>query len=188
MKRILLATLLGGLIIFVWGSIHHMFLPISSAEFSGLPNEEAVLEVLAENIPEPGQYFYPWIDMSQQPSDAEMEAWNEKHRNGPVGILLYRPIGGEPMPPTMMVNEFLSNIFTALLLALIAASLAGSWLKRSMLLSLVGLFAAGAISFSTWNWFGYPFIGMVSEALEVFIAALLAGMLIAKLVPAPKMQ
>lgn len=185
MKRILLATLLGGLIIFVWGSIHHMLLPISSAEFSELPNENAVLEALTQNIPEPGEYFYPWIDMGEQHSDAEMDAWNEKHRTGPVGILLYRPIGGEPMPPMMMVSEFLSNLFTALLLALIAASLTGTWIKRSMLLSLVGLFAAAAISFSEWNWFGYPFIGMISEAIEMFFAALFAGLLIAKLVPPP---
>ncbi len=44
-------------------------------------------------------------------------AWTQKHRNGPVGLLLYKPIGGEPMPPTLLLNEFLSNRATALIAA-----------------------------------------------------------------------
>jgi len=188
LKRILLATLLGGLAIFVWGSVYHMLVPFASAGLSELPNEPAVLQSLSEQIPDAGLYFYPWMDMSQNPGDEEQAAWTEKHRNGPVGLLLYKPIGGEPMPPMLLLNEFLSNLATALILALIASALMGTWMKRALLLSSLGVFAWCALSFSSWNWFGFPFMNILSEGFDIVPATFFAGLIVARLVPPPKTQ
>lgn len=186
MKKVLLATLLGGLAMFIYTSLHHTVLPFASMGWESMPNEEAVLSSLEENLPEEGLFFFPGMDMSREHSEAEQEAWEEKHRNGPAGLLLYRPRGGEPMPASMLVIEFVSTVFAAFILALLAASLHGSYLKRAILLSVVGLFGWLAISISDWNWFGFPFAGILSEGIDIYLGALFAGLVIARIVPAPE--
>ncbi len=185
MKRILLAALGGGILVFVWGAIAHMLIPIGDMGMSTLENEDAVLEAFRSNIPRPGMYFFPGWDWSREMTPEQESTWMEKHRNGPAGLLIYRPKGGEPMPPSMLVSELISNILGAFILALVAASLIGSYIRRALLLSLVGLFAWLAISISAWIWYGYPFAYSVGEGLEVYIGTLLAGLVVAKLVPAP---
>jgi hypothetical protein len=188
MKRILLAGLLAGILIFVWSAVAHMFLGIGMAGTSILPNEDAVLADLRTNLPEAGLYFFPGWDMSREPTPEQEAAWMEKHRNGPAGLLVYKPRGGEAMPPSVFINELISNIVAALLAAFIAAALAGSFLKRALLLSLLGLFAWFSISVSYWIWYAFPLPFIVSEGIDVFVGALLAGFLIAKIVPAAVVQ
>ncbi len=185
MKRILLATLLGGLIIFIWGAFSHMFLPVGDMGMSVFANEDAVLETLRDNVPEPGMYFFPGWDWSREMTPEQEAAWTEKHRNGPTGLLVYRPKGGEPMPPSMLISELVSNLLGALIMAVIAAALVGSYIKRALLLSLFGLFAWFAISVSSWIWYAFPGAYVFGEGIDVYVGALLAGLAIAKLVPAP---
>ncbi len=186
MKRILLAGLLAGILIFVWSAVAHMFLGVGMAGTSMLPNEDAVLADLRGNLPEAGLYFFPGWDMSREPTPEEEAAWTAKYKSGPAGLLVYKPLGGEPMPASMLINELISNVLAALLAAFIAAALAGSFLKRALLLSLLGLFAWLSISISYWIWYSYPLPFIVSEGIDVFVGALLGGFLIAKIVPAPQ--
>jgi hypothetical protein len=74
MKRIALAALLGGLVVFIWGAFSHMVLPIGSMGLSALPNEEAVLTTLRTSVTEPGLYFFPWMDPSEK-SQEKQDAW-----------------------------------------------------------------------------------------------------------------
>jgi hypothetical protein len=185
MKRILLASILGGIIIFVWGGISHMVLPVGEMGMSSLPNEDAVLESFKTNVPDAGLYFFPGWDWGKDVSAEKEAAWTEKHKTGPAGLLIYRPKGGEPMPPTMLISEFGTNFIAALIAALMAASLVGSYFKRALLLSLFGLFAWFAVSASYWIWYSFPASFILAEGIDVYVGALLAGFLIARIVPAP---
>ncbi len=185
MKRILLAALAGGFIIFVWGAFAHMALPAGTMGMSTLPNEDAVLQALGSNVPHPGLYFFPGWDMSGENTPEEEEAWMEKHRNGPAGMLIYQPKGGEAMPPTMLITEFLSNVITAFIIALLAASLVGPYLRRALLLSLFGVFAWCAISLSFWNWYHFPMAFIAGEGIDVVFGTALAALAVAKIVAAP---
>lgn len=185
MKRILLAALLGGLAIFVWTSVAHMFLPIGGMGISMLPNEDVVLQSLADNIPAEGMYMFPGWDMSKKPTEAEEAAWYEKHRNGPAGLMIYKPKGGEAMPPSMLINEFISNFLAALIIALVGASLTGGYGRRVLLLTLFGFFAWFSISASYWIWYGFPAPAVIAEGIDIVVGALLASLVVAKLVPAP---
>ncbi len=46
-KRVLLAGLLGGIAMYVWTAIAHMILPLGEAGIQEIPNEQAVLAVIA---------------------------------------------------------------------------------------------------------------------------------------------
>ena len=58
--KILLAGILGGIVMFIWTSIAHMFLPLGEAGISEIPNESAVLSAMQSNIDEQtGLYIFP---------------------------------------------------------------------------------------------------------------------------------
>ena len=183
MKRILLAALVGTVVAYVWTTVAHMFLPIGMMGISLLPNEDVVLQSLAENVPTAGMYIFPGWDVNKEMTDAEESAWYEKHRNGPAGIMIYQPKGGEAMPPSMLITEFVSILLATLILAFVAAALAGSYGTRVLLLTLFGFFAWFSISVSYWNWYSFPALAIIAEGIDIIIGALVSALVIAKMVP-----
>jgi hypothetical protein len=188
MKRILLAALAGGFIIFVWGSVSHMLLGAGMFGVSVMANEDAVLEAFSANVPDEGLYMFPAWDQDAGSFEEPDEGWMNKYRNGPAGILIYQPKGGEVMPPSMMPMEFGSNFLAALIAALLASALAGSYGKRVALLSLLGLLSWLMISVSYWNWYHFPMAFIAGEAIDVVLATVFAALAIAKIVPAPSVN
>ena len=63
--RIVIAGVLGGLVLFFWGFVSHMFLPLGEMGHEMPKNEDAVLAVLKENLGEEGYYFIPGISAEQ---------------------------------------------------------------------------------------------------------------------------
>jgi len=183
MKRILLAGLLGGLVVFVWGAISHMLLPIGTMGLRSLPNEDAVLEVFRTSVPEAGLYFFPGMNPSDTSKEAQ-EAFAAKYRTGPAGLLVYRPIGGDVLSPRQLVTELLTNILGALLAAWVVARTRGTYLQRAVLVGSLGLFAWISISLSYWNWYGFPTAFICAEGIDQVVGWLLGGLVIAKLAPA----
>ncbi len=186
MKRILLAALLGGLAAFVWSFISHMILPFGEAGVRTLPNEEAVLTALSGSIPEAGFYIFPLMGDPSKATEEEQAQWAEKYRTGPAGILVYRPLGGEFSFPRLLVVELLTNVLAALIAALLLARIVGSYLQRVLMVAALGVFAWLSISISYWNWYGFPTSFILAEGLDQFLGWLVAGLVIAKIVPSPR--
>lgn len=63
-KRILLAGILGGIALFVWGSVSHLALGLGEIGIKEIPNEAAVLAALRAGISEPGFYFFPGLGVA----------------------------------------------------------------------------------------------------------------------------
>jgi len=164
MKRTLLAGLLGGIAMFAWGSVSHMLLPISEIGIKEIPNEAAMLEAMEKNLAEPGLYLFPGMGLPPNATPEQQKAaWNkamEKHKTGPAGVLVYRPIGGEALSPTQLLTEFASNVMIGLLAALLlllhAVNSLPSFWHRLLYAALLGLLPGLAISVSYWNWYGFP--------------------------------
>jgi hypothetical protein len=118
-RQLIIATLLGGLTMFIWGGFSHLVL-FSGTGFKQLPNEDKVMEVLKTNISEQGLYFFPGKDFrnSTKEQDAIFES---KFRNGPVGLLVYRPIGGNPFEVGKLITQFVSNLMSVFIAVLIAS-------------------------------------------------------------------
>jgi hypothetical protein len=179
MKRILLAALLGGLVAFAWSAIDHMVLPVGSAGIRQLPQEDALLQSMRELVPESGLYFFPGMDMRGGASKEEQEAWEAKMRTGPDGMLLYHAGGGVGMTPMLFIKEFLSDVIAALIAALVIAQLGPGRLRRALTVMLMGLFSWFAISFSYWNWYGFPGSFILAEGFDQVVSWFLAGLAMA---------
>ncbi len=183
MKKTLLAGILGGVIAFIWSAIVHM-LPFTHHLGLSTMNEHegAVMAALKSNLPEPGLYFFPGMDMTRKMTQEQMDTWTAKYQAGPAGLLLYHPNGGQPMAPKLLVIEFLSTVVCGLIAAFILSATVGSLMIRATMVMLIGLFGWLAISVSQWNWYGYPFSFIALDAIDQLIGWLLAGILMAKMI------
>lgn len=175
MKKILLAGVVGGLVMFIWGAIAHTVLPIGTMGLKILPNEDAVLGPMKQAVPESGLYFFPGMDMSRKLTEAEQRAWEAKCEAGPTGLLLYTAHGSKPMSPRQLLAELITDILSALILASVFSRMTGSVGCRALAGALLGVFAWLSISTSYWTWYNFPAAFVIGEGLDQTIGWFLAG-------------
>jgi hypothetical protein len=80
MKKQIIAILVGGLILFIWQFVSWAAIPIHKSEYGYTPNQDKILEALAQNLPEEGTYHlpYPAPGTSHEQAEAEMIARMDK--------------------------------------------------------------------------------------------------------------
>src|SRR5438874_7546772 len=116
--RILIAGIIGGILMFVWGAVSHMTLGIGEMGFKTIPNEVSVVSNRKTNLLEPGMYILPGVDMTRTMTPEEEAAWTTKYKEGPTALVIYNPTGMSPFSPQQLGIELLSNILAAIILAL----------------------------------------------------------------------
>ena len=178
--RILVAAILGGIALFAWGAVAHMVLGLGDTSFKGIPNEEMVLGTMKQNITQPGLYFFPWMDMKSADKVA-MEAWTQKYKTGPAGLMVFKPVGGEGMSPkqmiTQLVTDFLAVLFAVILLAKAVGGI-GGYFGRVMFMATFGLITSFALTFPYWNWYGFPFDFAIASLIEQVGGFMVAGLVV----------
>ena len=105
MGRVLVGALVAGVVVFFWGAIAHMALPIGTMGVRQMPGEEKVVAAMKDSIREPGFYFFPGHDMSKAMSESEAAAYAKRVEQGPTGVLVVHPEGGESMSPRQLLTE-----------------------------------------------------------------------------------
>ena len=168
MKRILLLSLVAGVLLFVWGVISWAVLPWHMMVANKFTNEAAVSQVLKENAPQRGMYFLPYSEKDHGPNQV-----------GAFANVL--PDGTEMNIGKQMLFGLITEILSALLV-LSLASMAGvlSYWGRVGFFSLTG-FTIGFVSHAPyWNWFGYSASYVGVTILDIVIGWTLAGLVVAK--------
>jgi len=178
MNSILLRGLLGGVAMFLAGIITHVLLPLGEVGIQRLPAEDPVTAALRAVVPNRGLYYFP-APPPNATSDQQQQ-WQQRHRAGPVGLLVYQPQGGEPMPPRQLLGEFASNVAVALLAAwLLAQAAPASYAARVLFVAALGLLATLAINVSFWNWYAFPTDFTLAAIASEVIGFAAAGLVLA---------
>jgi hypothetical protein len=177
-KKMVGAVLVGGLVLFIWGGFSHMVLFVG-AGFKRLPDEDRLIKSFRTD--EQGLYFFPSKDLRHSTKE-EDAIWEDKFRNGPTGLLVFKAAGGEPFSGAKMGTQFLSSLVSALIAALIAASLVGGFWKRVFLVTTIGIAACSAVSTIYWNWYGFPTSFFVAQILDMTIGFFLMGLVMCKII------
>jgi hypothetical protein len=181
MKRIVIAAVAGGLLVFVSAAVAHMATPLGTAGLNTLQGEETVVAALKASGNGSGLYFFPGGDMSR-PTEEQMAAHLEKLKAGPVGLLAYTAGPGEAMSPRQLLSELGTNILAAGVAAFIVSLVAGSLVQRAVVVALLALFATLSVTASYSIWYGFPGAFVAAGLVTEFVAWLLAGFAIAKIV------
>jgi hypothetical protein len=185
--RILLAGIIAGVVVFIWGALSHMVLGLGSTGIQQLPEEAEIVSVLRGAITKPGFYFFPGMAEGEVSKEVERR-WEQALRRGPRGVLIYHPEGAAPLSPRQLVTELLANIAAALLaawmLAKAVASLPGLG-ARIAFVGMLGLFASLVSDVPYWNWYGFPADFTRAAILDQVISWTLAGVVLGAMIRRP---
>lgn len=183
-KRIILAGVLGGIVMFIWTSIAHMALPLGEAGVGELPNESAVIDALKTNLGENGGlYIFPGLglgpDATREQKSEAMKNMNEKLANNPSGILMYHPARPLKMGK-LLGTEFATELLESLLVVfLLAQTGLASFGARLGFVFLAGILAAIATNVSYWNWYGFPGVYISAYMLIQVVGFICVGIVAA---------
>ena len=180
MKRIVVAAIAGCVILFIWGAFSHLVLLIGVG-FTPLPNEDKIIKTLESSLPAKGLYFFPGKDFRQSTTEQE-SAFETRFKTGPVGILVYRPVGGNPFSVNKLMTQLTSNFISTLILASIVSLITAKYWKRVFVVSLLGCLACASVSTIYWNWYEFPTSFFLAQCIDQVIGYFLAGLAIAKIV------
>jgi len=180
----MIAAISGRAIIFIWGAISHLLLFIGSG-FTPLPDEENIVKTLESSIPKKGLYFFPGKDFRQSVTKDQESAFQKKFQTGPVGILVYRPVGGDPLAPNKLLTQVASNLITTFILSLVGSLIILPYWKRVFIIGLLGALACASVSTIYWNWYEFPTSFFLAQCADQVIGFFLAGLAIARIIRQP---
>jgi hypothetical protein len=175
-KQILLAGILGGIALFVWGGLAHQVLGLGSVGVQTLPQQQPVMDALKAASPASGFYYFPQADASGRVAPEKA--------GGPAGILIYQSTGaGKPLGG-QLINEGILNIVLALFAAWLVSLASGltSYVARVGFVTLLGVPVALMSNVESWNWYGYPLNYTAATILENLIGFLVVGLVAAAFV------
>jgi hypothetical protein len=187
MTRTLLASVVGGVILLIWGVLAWMVLPIHTDTVKNLPNEEAVVAALL-GTPQAGVYVFPGRPAATA-DKAAMEAYTERYRRGPMGMIVYDPRGGDPTMTGNIVIGLVIYILAAFVATWVyqrSTAFTGTLIQRLSFFGMLGVFLSLATYFANWNWMGFPLGFTTSMALDTVIGWLFAGWGITLVAKPPK--
>lgn len=177
--RLIIAAVLGGIVMFMWGAVSHMVIGIGDSAMKPMPNEAAVTAAMKSNLTEPGMYFLPGMDMTKTVTAEEQAAWTAKYKEGPTAMVIYHPTGEDVMSPRQFATELGSNIAAALIVGLILTFAAVSFGRGVIISTLIGLASWLSINVSYWNWYRFPDVFTFGELIEQVAGWFLTGLVLA---------
>lgn len=188
--RIAIAALVAAVIVFVWGFIAWAAVGLWSGQLRQLPNHLVVVEAIRSSVPESGAYYFPPMSTVPEPASPEIAAREQErfvaeHRAGPIGMLLVRREGAEPMDPMVLVTGLALSFGGAVLMSAVATFLArrgARWRERFAATFAMALFAAIAVRGSDWAWFSFPTDYTVAVVLDLLVGWSLAAIAVATIV------
>jgi hypothetical protein len=142
MKNQLIATIVAGIILFVWQFLSWSVLNIHGAEFQYTENQGVIMEGLSANLTNEGTYFMPQADPGS--TDEEREELMKELTGQPWATVSYHK--SMSTDTTMsMVRGILVDLAAAFLLIWLLGKIGGLDFKTALL----GSLAVGAIGYLT---------------------------------------
>jgi hypothetical protein len=175
--RVLVAGLIGGILMFLWGVVAHMALGLGNVGIKPPANESVVLSTLHEGLGDrAGVYILPYLEPKKMGDAAEVIAYQQQAIRSPYAWVVYLPQGDDMtrMGP-QIGRQWASDTLSALALAFVMG-LAGLSFRRRLALAAVAVaFAWLSTMVPYWNWYRFPLDFTWAALIEQLIGWLIAG-------------
>ncbi len=180
--KILLAAIVGGLLMFMWGFVSHEVLSLGTTGFKFEPTSPATVAAVKTAFPEAGIYMVPGPE--GDPKDEKVqEAWMAAAHKGPYAMVISQPGGTPEGMSQQLVVEGASNMLAVLVAAmLLAITSIRSFVGRLLFVTMFGVAAWASISVSEWNWYRFPTDYMLAQLADQAAGYFCAGLAVAAIV------
>lgn len=181
-KKVITASIVGAVTVFIWGMVSWMVLPWHHTTFNQFTDEAKVSETLNTNVEKSGIYLIPY---TSDFSGSAKEAFDEKYKSGPLAFVVMKKEGGDPTMKLQMIMGLLTQLVAAFIIAMLLWSASGlSYLSRVVFVTAAGLLTGiiGYIPSYIWWHFQLDFVlvGIADQVIAWFIAGLLMAKIIKK--------
>lgn len=179
--RVLVAALMGGVVMFLWGAIAHMALGLGNPGIHQPVNEDVVLTTLQSGLgTQPGVYILPSFDPAKMHDKAAMDAYSTKSKASPYAWVVYLPQGEDLTDMSRQLpRQWASDTLASLALAFVMGLAAFGFMKRLGIAVAAALFAWLSTLVPYWNWYRFPTELTVAALVEQVVGWLLAGAVMA---------
>ena len=168
-----LPILLSAVIVFVASSIMHMVLPYHRSDYSQLPDEDKVRDVIRAANLKRGLYVFPFCTHK----DMKSPALQEKYKEGPVGFLNILP-NGPPAMPKFLVQWFVYCLLIGYFVAYLTAHTVphgSNYLAVFRVAGTAAFMAYGLGHLSSGIWKGQTWPATIKEVIDGLIYGLLTA-------------
>lgn len=180
--RIFIAGLIGGIVLFLWGAIAHVALPIGEMGMKVANDQDTVIAALQQSADKgAGVYMLPGISPEDWRDEAKLAAFQQKYANAPSGFVVYDPSPNptlQNMTPSL-IKQLVIDLLIGLLAAWILAQAAVSFGTRVLMGAVLGVMAWLAVSVPYWNWYRFPLDFTIGAWLDSGLGMLIASIPIA---------
>jgi hypothetical protein len=177
-KQLLLATILGAIVLFVWGAIAFTFIR-PGMPLRAFTNEDAVEQAIVANAPEPGNYILPnphKPGLTKEQSDR----LGEKIMRGPFMFAAVRLGPARPFP-VLLILQFLIQLVSALIATFLLLKTCGlTYGQRVVFVALCGVLIFVAGKLDEWVWWSFSGTYLLMQFGAIVIGWILAALVIAK--------
>ncbi|WP_114241461.1 hypothetical protein [Dyella sp. C9] len=179
--RVLVAALMGGIVMFLWGAVAHMALGLGEAGIRQPVNEDVVLSALGPGLGDrPGVYILPSLSPEKMRDKAAVQAYSAKAKASPYAWVVYLPQGEDLSDMSgQLPRQWASDTLSALALAFVMGLAAFSFMTRLSIALAAALFAWLSNLVPFWNWYRFPTSFTEAALIEQVIGWLLAGAVMA---------
>jgi hypothetical protein len=174
MKKWIVGSLVGGLIVFIWGASSWMFLGIHDGEMKYTPAQDQIMAVLQSNLQEDGSYYIPGArpDLSQKEKQELMKSMGGK----PWAWIHFGKSKNTDMVGSMVRGFILDIILVVLLISiLVRGGLPRYWAIVSGAIA-VGLFSFLWGPYNYYNWFSLSWTSIQGQLIDAVAAWGLCGL------------
>lgn len=183
-KSLVLGSILGGLVAFVWSSVSWEILGWHEKSMIAFQNEDDVSSMIASHTLKDGTYILPAMPSTEgmlpEQKKKTMAAAIEKMKQGPIMLAAVRR-GGFASSSRAFAIQLLGLMAAAFLLTWLLLQTSGmSYMRRVAFLAIAGLAASVIVDLPNWNWWGFSGAHTAVNLADATITWLLAGLVIAK--------
>jgi len=168
--RTLVAGIVGGAVVFLWGFVSHPLLGLTEQTIKPLPNEATMSPAVA-GLDGPGIYLVPSFSHEEMKDEAKHKAMEEKIEKGPNALIVRMPDNCK-MVPMQFAYSLGFDVLAALIAALFigaSTSMAGA-LPRAIAGGGLGVFAWCSSNAQYWVFYHFPWEFERAELINSVVA------------------
>lgn len=169
-----LPIVVSAVLVFVASSMIHMVLRYHKNDFKQLPAEDNALDALRKLGIPPGEYFFPYASGGEE---MRSEAWQEKVKAGPVGMMTVMPNGPMNMGKNLF-QWFVYSLLVGLLTAYLTGLAYGPGTEYMAIFRFAAVVAFVGYAAALWQssiWWSKPWSTTLKSTLDGLIYGLLTG-------------
>jgi hypothetical protein len=183
-KSLILGTIWGGLMAFLWSSVSWEIIGWHEKTMVGFQNEDEVSAVIASHASQDGTYMLPHAaptaGMTREQKKSALAALLQKMQTGPIMVAAVRR-GGFGSYGRGLILQLVGLMAAAFLLTWLLLQTAGlSYARRVAFLAIAGLAASVIVDLPNWNWWGFSGAYTAVNLADSTLTWLFAGLVIAR--------